>query len=145
MVRMSYLLVLASDEGSVDFLEMAFERAPDRSPDIPASLVATALVDGWKLRTPGLIPAMIDERARTRGGAKAAEGDLWSPQNPYGLTVTELKVCRELARGRAPKEIAEVLSVSVATVRSHLSNLYSKTGTSGQLQLLALAGTTTDA
>lgn len=42
------------------------------------------------------------------------------------LTEREIDVLRELARGRSNQEIADALSISTTTVRSHISNILSK-------------------
>ena len=54
------------------------------------------------------------------------------------LSRAELRVCQLLAAGDKAKDIAEVLGVSVATVRTHLRNIYAKTNTSGQIELIAV-------
>jgi DNA-binding CsgD family transcriptional regulator len=43
-----------------------------------------------------------------------------------------------LASGEKAKAIAEALELSVATVRTHLRNIYAKTETNGQVELIAL-------
>jgi predicted ATPase/DNA-binding NarL/FixJ family response regulator len=48
------------------------------------------------------------------------------PAACHGLTPRELEVLRLLAAGRSNREIAEVLFISVPTVKSHLSNLLGK-------------------
>jgi HD-GYP domain-containing protein (c-di-GMP phosphodiesterase class II)/DNA-binding CsgD family transcriptional regulator len=47
---------------------------------------------------------------------------------PGGLTDREVGVLREVARGRSNKEIARTLSISEATVHSHVLNIYTKIG-----------------
>lgn len=55
------------------------------------------------------------------------------------ITGAELRVLELLLQGLAPKAIAERLNLGVRTVRSQLSSLYSKTGTRGQRELVAMA------
>lgn len=55
----------------------------------------------------------------------------------YDITPTELRVLDLLLRDCAPKHIAERLGVGIRTVRTHLSNLYYKTQTRSQHQLVA--------
>ena len=55
-----------------------------------------------------------------------------------GLTATESRVLDEFAKLRAPKEIAETLSVSLSTVRSHLKQVHSKAGVSSAVHLARL-------
>lgn len=56
----------------------------------------------------------------------------------YRLTGGELRVLVVLARGVGAKEAADILGISEATVRTHLQQMFSKTGTSRQADLLRL-------
>ncbi len=56
----------------------------------------------------------------------------------YRLTTAERQVLTRLVAGDAPKEIADVLKIEVATVRTHLHRLFEKTGTRRQTELLTL-------
>lgn len=58
---------------------------------------------------------------RTRDERCAALAD------QFGLTERETEVLRLLARNKRPREISDVLVVSVATVRSHVHAIYTKT------------------
>lgn len=55
------------------------------------------------------------------------------------LTPRELEVLQALAAGRASTAVAEDLSVSYATVRTHVNRILAKTATSSQLEVVALA------
>ena len=56
----------------------------------------------------------------------------------FGLTPTEAEVARALAHGRRTDEIAADLSISPTTVAFHLGNLFEKTRTNRQADLIAL-------
>jgi DNA-binding CsgD family transcriptional regulator len=56
----------------------------------------------------------------------------------FGLTEREADVAALLAQGCDLAMIAEVLSISIGTVRSHLKHVFSKTGTSRQGELIRL-------
>jgi len=56
----------------------------------------------------------------------------------HKLTGGELRVLLSLAQGLGGMEIADMLGISEATVRTHLQHMYSKTGTSRQSDLLRL-------
>jgi DNA-binding CsgD family transcriptional regulator len=56
----------------------------------------------------------------------------------FGLTPAECRVALLLADGKSPKEIAGTLCVTAHTMKSHLSSIFSKTSTSGQVQLMRL-------
>lgn len=57
----------------------------------------------------------------------------------YGLTRGEHAVVYRLVMGCSLEEIAEALSISVATVRTHLHLAYGKTGVTSQARLVRLA------
>jgi DNA-binding NarL/FixJ family response regulator len=95
--------------------------------DIHKALVAGA--QGYVLKSStgdGLVPAI---RA-------VAGGEAWIPRdvatrlairNTYEeLTEREIQVLREIAKGKANKEIATVLSISEHTVKDHLKNILGK-------------------
>ena len=48
--------------------------------------------------------------------------------HPDGLSEREVEVLGLLAAGRANKEIASALFISVPTVERHVANIYAKTG-----------------
>jgi DNA-binding NarL/FixJ family response regulator len=56
-----------------------------------------------------------------------------------GLTPREVEVIRLLASGRSNREIADLLFVSPKTVARHLSNIFTKTGTSSRAAATAFA------
>jgi DNA-binding CsgD family transcriptional regulator len=56
----------------------------------------------------------------------------------FGLTEREADVAALLAQGCDLAMIAEVLAISIGTVRSHLKHVFSKTGTSRQGELIRL-------
>jgi DNA-binding CsgD family transcriptional regulator len=63
----------------------------------------------------------------------------------HGLTGAELRVVLALGRGLSGKAAADLLGVSEPTVRTHLQHIFSKTGTSGQTDLLRLVRNSTPA
>jgi DNA-binding CsgD family transcriptional regulator/PAS domain-containing protein len=54
----------------------------------------------------------------------------------FGLTPREVAVLMPLMEGKSPAEIADILGVSLATVRSHLARLFEKTHTERQADLV---------
>lgn len=62
--------------------------------------------------------------------------DILSAENPYGLTRAETRVCHALRDGRHAAEIATHLGIGIATVRSHLSKIYSKTALPSQVAVM---------
>lgn len=132
------LVVLEVSEDQADFIEMTFDTPPRPSPELPVSIVTQALADAWSLRSPGLVARVIRNYGRSRGPAETdSRGNILGADNPFALSRAEVRVAHLLLAGAKPKEIAEALKVSIPTVRSHLRNLYAKTETSGQLELVA--------
>jgi DNA-binding CsgD family transcriptional regulator len=56
----------------------------------------------------------------------------------FGLTLMEALTASELARGRSLEEIAHALSVGLGTIRTHLKQVLSKTGTHRQAEAVAV-------
>jgi DNA-binding CsgD family transcriptional regulator len=56
----------------------------------------------------------------------------------YGLTAAEARVAQRLAQGRSIESIAADLGVCVHTARNHLKQIFDKTGTHRQAELVAL-------
>ena len=61
-------------------------------------------------------------------------------QQTLALTPAEARIAFLICSGRRPRNIANHLSVSVNTVKSHLARVLSKTGCSNQAALCVLAG-----
>lgn len=57
----------------------------------------------------------------------------------YGLTQAETRVLASLLAGRTLAETATALNVAATTAKTHLENIFSKTGVSRQAQLMLLA------
>ena len=56
----------------------------------------------------------------------------------YGISPREREVVELICRGHSNKEIAALLSISVATVKDHNHNVFKKTGVQSRTQLMAL-------
>jgi DNA-binding NarL/FixJ family response regulator len=108
--------------------------------DIHRALEAGA--SGYVLKSAtgdGLIPAI---RAVAAGGK-------WLPQDVASrlaaraayetLTQREVEVLREIARGRANKEIAQILAISEYTVKDHLKNILGKLQVSARTEAVTAA------
>jgi DNA-binding CsgD family transcriptional regulator len=94
-----------------------------------------ALLEAWQLplrhRAIGLVCTLSTP---VRG---VAESGLAEDLN---LTRAETNVLDLFAKLRTPSQISEALGVSVATVRSHLKQIYSKAEVESAVQLLRLTG-----
>lgn len=64
---------------------------------------------------------------------------LQAPPSPNDLTPREVEVLRQLALGRANKEIAQALSISEETVKSHVGNVLGKLQVENRSQAIVQA------
>jgi DNA-binding CsgD family transcriptional regulator len=99
---------------------LALLRAPSPDPARAHALLLDALKAFEAL---GMAPWLRSAR-EALGGAR--------PALPDGLTTREAEVLRLVALGRANKEIARELFLSVATVQRHVANIYAKIGVGGR-------------
>ncbi len=130
-------IILEVTEAHIDVLELSFEQLPSINPSLRPKIVIDALCHAWSLRRPGFVTQLL-ARNGVRGDAPRNAEDVLGASNPFALSRSEIKIAVLLASGVKPKEIAEHLGLSIATVRTHLSKLYSKTQTQGQAELAAL-------
>lgn len=70
--------------------------------------------------------------------AETIERGIAAMAQHYRLSPAERRVLALLADDRPARAIAEQLAISIATVRTHLRNLFIKTGTASQRELLRL-------
>jgi NarL family two-component system response regulator LiaR len=61
------------------------------------------------------------------------------PEPSFDLTRRELDVLAQLVEGRKNPEIAEVLSISRSTVKTHVSNILGKLGVTSRVEAVRLA------
>ena len=54
----------------------------------------------------------------------------------FGLSPRERETARHLVAGMSYKEIAGALDISVATIKTHISRIYEKTGARSKIELL---------
>jgi DNA-binding CsgD family transcriptional regulator len=64
--------------------------------------------------------------------------DIASLQVQFGLSRAEKDILELLANGLSNSEIAEARNTSINTVKTHISNIYQKTGVKSRTQMLAI-------
>jgi len=99
-------------------------------PDELADTVARSL-DGERIVAPALRRTLVGTvaiRGAGEGDPGTARDDEGGDGSPARLSAREHDVLALLAAGRSNREIAEELSLSLATVKSHLVHLYAKLG-----------------
>jgi two-component system nitrate/nitrite response regulator NarL len=60
-------------------------------------------------------------------------------EKPFGLTAREMEIVEAIASGDSNQDIATRLSISLQTVKHHLTSVFDKTGTSTRLELALFA------
>lgn len=86
---------------------------------------------------PKLLEAVCTRLAR-RGEQRAAVNRP-STLSPLGLTARECEVLFWVAQGKTNPEIAVILSIGRSTVKTHLKNIFIKTGMPNRLSAASLA------
>jgi DNA-binding NarL/FixJ family response regulator len=56
-----------------------------------------------------------------------------------GISEREIEIIKELASGKRPKEVADILNISYHTVSTHKKNVYKKLGISHTIELMQYA------
>ncbi|MBK6929363.1 MAG: response regulator transcription factor [Saprospirales bacterium] len=79
-----------------------------------------------------LIEQILEQPQVAAFGATASS----SSSNTHPFTRRELDVLRLMAEGKANKQIAEILFVSLHTVETHIKNMYSKCDASNKVELI---------
>ena len=101
----------------------------------PEQLVAAVRLvrSGDALLAPSITRRLIQQFAPCPAGQPAGHGDL------SGLTPRELEVLRLLARGLSNAELAAQLTLSAATVKTHVARILAKLGLRDRVQAVVLA------
>ena len=105
----------------------------DRSGGRPLMVEVSSLprrADGFDFGLAALVVAR-------RPGQDARERRTRAAVALFGLTPTEARIAAELVGGAPPADVAEQLSISLGTVRTHIRNLYAKAEVTNQLTLAA--------
>lgn len=107
-------------------------RREDAGADYSLLVIPMPNIDATQLFSSPRVLVLISDPAEGREDVGAALRSL------YGLTEGEARVCLSLVAGNDTGSIADELSVSREAVRFHLKNIYSKTGTNRQGELIRL-------
>ena len=107
----------------------------------PEELVeAIAVVaDGSSVVAPRIVRRMLDLFGPHLPDGAAPSGSSEIPPALAGLTPRELEVLRHIAEGRSNAEIAEVLVLSMTTVKTHVGAVLAKLGARDRVQAVITA------
>lgn len=132
------VLVLASGNSTRDHIELHFRTALSREMETVLKVMLPEMVRSWSNRKSGLVTRAIvnrkiNEPAIFRNPARVR---ILSYENPSQLSRAEFRVCLLLSRGAMIQAVANELVLSEATIRTHLRNIYAKTGSSSLAELV---------
>jgi DNA-binding CsgD family transcriptional regulator len=128
------VITLAVDGKSVDFLELHFAERLDAQGLGILNMILGTLCTTWARRAPGLFSEAVLARPANADLPDATQ-HLLSQVNPARLSRSEYRVCLLLSRGLSSRALRDELGISNSTLRTHLRNVYSKTGASSVAEL----------
>lgn len=129
------VLVLASSATTRDHVELHFREALMPADLASFEAILPTMARTWAARQIGLVTRCIVNHRRPEPRLPDV-APLLSLTNPARLSRAEFRVCLLLSRGHSALSIADELNVSEATIRTHLRNIYAKTGTAGLPELV---------
>ena len=123
------VLVLSSGPQTRDHIELHFREPLSHAIESTISCMLPDMVRVWASRRVGLITrTIINHRSTASEDFYASvRVKILATDNPTRLSRAEFRVCLLLGRGLMAQAVAKELSLSEATVRTHLRNIYSKT------------------
>lgn len=127
----------AQDSATHNALRHAVHEATERQPALSGAVRLGddfVLVDPcpWTARSEPLALVHLPDRAAVEARAIERAAGL------FGLTSAETALCRRLMQGDTVETHAAAMGLSAWTVRTHLRNVFGKTGTGRQAELVAL-------
>lgn len=128
--RLSEIVVIPLDVTArhVDAVEIHLADKPAGHLTAALNMLGETLTRTWQNRAPGQFTEAL-LRVEARAEMLRPGLPLLSVENPARLSRAEFRVCLLLSRGRAAGEVQGELGITDSTLRSHLRNIYAKTGT----------------
>ena len=123
-------ICVAAEGGTRDIVEIHFARSVPKLWDDEQEMMSRMMHDVYQGRKRGLVmQQLLRTNATVRRTAKATmDKPLLAVENPARLTRSEWRVCALIANGLSREGIAEEMAVKPGTLRTHLRNIYAKTG-----------------
>lgn len=139
-LREAMLVPLSLAGETTDVLEFYLTAPLDASRRRGLETLIFAAAEAWGRRPEGRIarilraaPAINENLAAGRPTAHPL-----SESNPLNLTAAELRICGLMQRGTDLTEASKSLGIADSTLRSHLRNIFAKTGVAGQVGLVRM-------
>ncbi len=116
-----------------DYLELHFHYELSTSRLVALETLAPELSQSWSYRNLG---SFFERSLSKRRFSEEPGGPVLSSDNPAGLSRTEYRVCLLLSIGQSNESITTNMSISSATLRTHLRNIYQKVGVENKPELI---------
>lgn len=130
------VIPLATTGKHVDCLEIHFHHAPTKDQIAALNMLVSSLLDTWKTRQPGVFSQALAQSHARKAPETSVQAPVLSFENPARLSRMEYRVCVLLQRGQTTDDVQSELAITQATLRTHLRNIYAKTGAKGMSQLI---------
>ena len=133
------VIVLEVEEKAVFFLEFHFAQRLRPEAHGAMNNLSGSLMSLWTQRVTGRFseallkgrPVTVDETLR-----RGMPLNLLCASNPAGLSRAEFRICSLLSTGLSAAQTRKQLGISESTLRSHLRQIYAKTGAGNMPELL---------
>jgi predicted ATPase/DNA-binding CsgD family transcriptional regulator len=130
----------ATCRNTIGYDQSLYERIrTETMTSLGAAIFEALWAEGRSMTTERVLVAQELDRIHSTNPIIASEHPLSTITPPARLTRREFEVLRLLAQGLTNAEIAEKLVISVTTVNSYLSSIYSKLGVSSRLGAMRYA------
>lgn len=136
--RLAATLIIPIEQSShaTDALELHFVQPIEDHARRWFETMGTIIANAWRERPNGLLSEGMLEARNGREPAVSTAVDFLAIENPCRLSRAEFRVCLLLSRGLNNDALREELSIGLSTLRTHLRNIYAKTGTASQAELV---------
>ncbi|WP_169739542.1 helix-turn-helix transcriptional regulator [Thioclava pacifica] len=121
------VIPLEVSDRAIDTIELHFTDKLRHYQQAVLTILADTLSRTWSNRARGLFTEALLKSAAAQA-APAVGSPILSADNPARLSRAEYRVCLLLSHGQSPDQMRGELGISESTLRTHLSNLYAKTG-----------------
>ncbi len=128
--RLGMLLIVFAPASTAVYVSLAF-LPPSYRPSVSLDVVFAV---GWSIV---LISGFVRYLGKPEAPLESGVGEGF--RNAFGITDREAEVIALVAEGLSNQQIADRIHVSLATVRTHLYNVFRKTGARSRVDLLRMA------
>ncbi len=124
------IICLGSEDGAHDFLEFHFSGPVSQRWQQAKDSIGKVLAEVFHGRKPGLLEHILMSQPNGLKplGYETESNAILAPENVHGLTRSEWRLCILIGNGFSRDGAAKELNVTSNTIRTHLRNIYDKTG-----------------